>query len=60
MRTWALLLAVAALCLTREMAPAADRIRIAAQKTGTFAWELDVIRAQGPSKQATAHKGSAP
>lgn len=33
-------------------APAADRIRIAAQKTGTLAWELDIIRAHGLDKQA--------
>jgi NitT/TauT family transport system substrate-binding protein len=31
---------------------AADRIRIAAQKTGTLAWELDIIRAHGLDKQA--------
>ena len=33
-------------------APAADRIRIAAQKTGTLAWELDIIKAHGLDKQA--------
>jgi NitT/TauT family transport system substrate-binding protein len=33
-------------------ARAADRIRIAAQKTGTLAWELDIIRAHGLDKQA--------
>jgi NitT/TauT family transport system substrate-binding protein len=31
---------------------AADTIRIAAQKTGTFAWELAVIRAHGLDKDA--------
>src|SRR5262249_28400444 len=31
---------------------AADRIRIAAQKTGTLAWELDIIRNHGLDKQA--------
>lgn len=31
---------------------AADRIRIAAQKTGTLAWELDIIKAHGLDKQA--------
>jgi NitT/TauT family transport system substrate-binding protein len=31
---------------------AADRIRIAAQKTGTLAWELDIIRTYGLDKQA--------
>jgi NitT/TauT family transport system substrate-binding protein len=33
-------------------AAAADRIRIVAQKTGTLAWELDVIRAHGLDKAA--------
>jgi NitT/TauT family transport system substrate-binding protein len=33
-------------------ASAADRIRIVAQKTGTLAWELDVIRAHGLDKAA--------
>src|SRR5580698_8254343 len=31
---------------------AADRIRIAAQKTGTFAWELDVLKAHHLDRQA--------
>src|ERR1700741_822614 len=33
-------------------ASAADTIRIAIQKTGTFAWELAVIRAHGLDKEA--------
>ena len=33
-------------------ATAADRIRIAAQKTGTLAWELEIIKAHGLDKQA--------
>jgi NitT/TauT family transport system substrate-binding protein len=33
-------------------AQAADRIRIAAQKTGTLAWELDIIKAHALDKQA--------
>src|SRR5712671_35078 len=33
-------------------AAAADRIRIAAQKTGTLAWELDIIKAHGLDKKA--------
>ena len=33
-------------------ATAADRIRIAAQKTGTLAWELDVIRSRGLDRKA--------
>ena len=47
------------LCLSAAMlalalcgpAIAADTIRVTAQKTGTFAWELDVIRAHGLDKQ---------
>ena len=35
------------MCLCAGPASAAERIRIAAQKTGTFAWELDVMRAHG-------------
>ena len=46
---WASL--VLGLCLATS-ATAADRIRIAAQKTGTLAWELDVIRAHGLDKAA--------
>ncbi len=45
-------LAFAAFCLTQGGALAADTIRIATQKTGTFAWELDVIRARGLDKAA--------
>jgi NitT/TauT family transport system substrate-binding protein len=33
-------------------AQAADRIRIAAQKTGTLAWELEIVRAHGLDKKA--------
>src|SRR5437764_8967664 len=33
-------------------ASAADRLRIAVQKTGTLAWEMSVVRAQGLDKQA--------
>src|SRR4029079_6095831 len=31
-------------------APAADRIRLAVQKTGTLAWELDVITTHGSDR----------
>lgn len=34
------------------IAQAADAIRIAAQKTGTLAWELEIIRAHGLDRQA--------
>lgn len=43
--------AIAALVLTAT-AEAAETIRIAAQKTGTFAWELAVIRAHGWEREA--------
>ncbi len=42
---------LAGLCLVTTSS-AADRIRIAAQKTGTLAWELDIIHAHGLDKQA--------
>jgi NitT/TauT family transport system substrate-binding protein len=38
---------VAAVALVATSATAADRIRLAVQKTGTLAWELDVIKAHG-------------
>jgi NitT/TauT family transport system substrate-binding protein len=38
--------------LAASSALAADRIRIATQKTGTFAWELDVLRAHGLDRSA--------
>jgi len=47
------LLAAAALALAPIAAcEAAGTIRVAVQKTGTFAWELAVIRAHGLDKQA--------
>jgi NitT/TauT family transport system substrate-binding protein len=42
--------AVATLAVSSAMA--ADRIRIAAQRTGTFAWELDVLKAHGLDQKA--------
>ena len=45
-----LLAALAALQIAA--ASAADTIRIAAQKTGTFGWELAIIRAHGLDKEA--------
>jgi NitT/TauT family transport system substrate-binding protein len=42
---------VAALCVA-SAATAADRIRIVAQKTGTLAWELEIIKAHGLDKAA--------
>jgi NitT/TauT family transport system substrate-binding protein len=49
------LLAAAALA-TAPLAPAdagaAERIRVAVQRTGTLAWELDVIRTHGLDRKA--------
>src|SRR4030081_532041 len=48
-----MLLAVAVLAVTHAApARAAETIRLAVQKTGTFAWELAVIRAHGLDRQA--------
>ena len=41
-----------ALALAAAPATAADAIRIAAQKTGTLAWELAVLRARGYDRDA--------
>ena len=41
-----------AVCLLGEPAGAADTIRLAVQKTGTLAWELDIIRAHGIDRKA--------
>jgi NitT/TauT family transport system substrate-binding protein len=46
---WCVLAAAACLFAT---AAAANGIRVAAQKTGTLAWELDVIRAHGLDREA--------
>ena len=43
---------VAAATLAVSSAVAADRIRIAAQRTGTLAWELDILKAHGLDRQA--------
>jgi NitT/TauT family transport system substrate-binding protein len=47
MRAGLRLIVVAALALAAGSATAADRIRLAVQKTGTLAWELDVIKTHG-------------
>lgn len=47
MLAWLAVLLTAAAALSAVQAPAAERLRIAAQKTGTLAWELDIIRAAG-------------
>jgi NitT/TauT family transport system substrate-binding protein len=43
--------AFAAMLFAASSAVAADRIRIAAQKTGTLAWELEIIHAHGLDQQ---------
>jgi NitT/TauT family transport system substrate-binding protein len=52
--TWARALsgALVALALVATPAAAVDSIRIAAQKTGTLAWELAVVRAHGLDREA--------
>jgi NitT/TauT family transport system substrate-binding protein len=42
----------AAMAFAASGAHAADHIRIAAQKTGTFAWELEIMRDHGLDRQA--------
>jgi NitT/TauT family transport system substrate-binding protein len=44
---FSLALALMAALVTATNAPAADRIRLAVQRTGTLSWELDVIKAHG-------------
>ena len=46
------ILVVAAATLSVSSALAGDRIRIAAQRTGTLAWELDVLKAHGLDRRA--------
>ena len=43
---------IAAAMLVGSSATAADRIRVAVQRTGTLAWELDIIKAHGLDKKA--------
>src|SRR5205823_7636910 len=52
MRSILRLALVAALTLTVTAASAADRIRLAVQRTGTLSWELDVLKARGLDKKA--------
>ncbi|MEA2990427.1 MAG: NitT/TauT family transport system substrate-binding protein, partial [Alphaproteobacteria bacterium] len=46
-----LLIAMLSVAFT-STASAADRIRLAVQRTGTLAWELDIIKAHGLDKKA--------
>src|SRR5215510_3964359 len=43
---------VVVMALAASSATAADRIRVAVQRTGTLAWELDIIRAHGIDRKA--------
>jgi NitT/TauT family transport system substrate-binding protein len=43
---------IAAVAFAGSDASAADRIRLAVQRTGTLAWELDVIRTHGLDRKA--------
>ena len=49
---WVGLLAALATAMVSVDALAADRIRIAAQRTGTLAWELEIVRAHGLDRKA--------
>jgi NitT/TauT family transport system substrate-binding protein len=46
------LFVIAAVTLAVSQALAADRIRIAVQKTGTFAWELQILKDHGLDQRA--------
>ena len=43
---------IAVLALAATSASAADRIRLAVQRTGTLAWEIEVLKAHGLDKKA--------
>jgi NitT/TauT family transport system substrate-binding protein len=49
--SFALLFALAAGIAASTQAAAGDHVRVAVQKTGTLAWELDVIRAHGLDRE---------
>jgi len=51
-RVIASLIVVAMCALAASTASAADRIRIAVQRTGTLAWELDVLKTHGLDRKA--------
>ena len=51
-RVFAAALALVAYACLASGAEAADRLRIAIQKTGTAAWEIEVIKARGLDKSA--------
>jgi NitT/TauT family transport system substrate-binding protein len=51
-RVFVTALAAAAIACLASSSEAADRLRIAVQKTGTAAWEIEVIKAHGLDKAA--------
>jgi NitT/TauT family transport system substrate-binding protein len=52
MKLFVRMLLAAIVSIAPRMGCAEDAVRVAVQKTGTFAWELAVIRAHGLDKQA--------
>src|SRR5262249_25387855 len=52
LRRYLKLILAAALTFAASTAHAADRIRVAVQRTGTLAWELDVIKTHGLDRKA--------
>jgi NitT/TauT family transport system substrate-binding protein len=52
MKLFVRMLLAAIISIAPDIGCAADAVRVAMQKTGTFAWELEVIRAHGLDKQA--------
>ena len=52
MKLFVRMLLAAMVSIAPRMGCAEDAVRVAVQKTGTFAWELAVIRAHGLDKQA--------
>jgi NitT/TauT family transport system substrate-binding protein len=52
MKLFVHMLLAAIISIAPDIGCAADAVRVAMQKTGTFAWELEVIRAHGLDKQA--------
>ena len=43
---------IVTLAFAASSASAADRIRLAVQKTGTLAWEIEIMKAHGLDKKA--------
>ena len=45
---------IVTLAFAASSASAADRIRLAVQKTGTLAWEIEIMKAHGLDKKMAA------